>query len=76
MRKRDIKLITLEWYRDIFKAFRGDITHQYNRGMLIAYRNVLQTMGYSYKDLTNKEFVDNKIKELREENDVHNKSKS
>ena len=76
MRKRDIKLTTLEWYRDAQMLHKYEKWNKYVKGVAEAYRNILQTMGFTYKDLTNKDFVDNKIKELREDKNVRDKSKS
>ena len=66
MKKRDLKLITLEWYRDAERLYLIEKWNVYVKGVAEAYRNVLQNMGYSYKNLKNTKFVNKEIKELRE----------
>lgn len=66
MRKKDLKLTTLEWYRDAERLYLMEKWNGFAKGVAEAYRNTLQLMGYSYKNLKDKEFVNSKIKELRE----------
>lgn len=66
MKKKDLKIITLGWYQEATESFKRDMNNQSYRASVIAYRNVLQIMGYSYKDLIKPEFVKSKIDELKE----------
>jgi len=60
---RELELDTLQRYRDAYRCPETEFV----RGLLIAYRAVLQNLGWTWKSLLSMEQVNNGIKRLREE---------
>lgn len=60
----ELELNTLLNYRDAYRSPESDFV----KGQQIAYRTVLQNMGWTWKSLMNLENVNNEIKKLREAN--------
>lgn len=58
----ELELDTLQRYRDVYRSPEIEFT----RGQSIAYRTVLQNLGWTWKSLMSLETVNSEIKKLRE----------
>lgn len=67
LKKNDLKQRTLENYRAVTKWIRENKKENFMKGNMNAYRDTLQDMGYTWKELGDQAFVDKEIKRLREE---------
>ena len=68
MEIKELKLKILELYRAVFRLYLTNINDKFVEGILFAYREVLQKMGYKYAALLELEtFVCEEIERLRKE---------
>lgn len=58
----ELELDILQRYRDIYRSPETEFV----RGQSIAYRTVLQNLGWTWKSLMSLENINNEIKKLRE----------
>ena len=58
----ELELDTLQRYRDVYRSPETEFV----RGQSIAYKTVLQNLGWTWKSLMNLENVNSEIKRLRE----------
>ena len=65
MRIREIKIKTLYAYKDVRFAQLNNKKDKFIDGLEVAYREVLENLGYKEIDLSSQEFIYNEIKKLR-----------
>lgn len=58
----ELELNTLQHYRDVYRSPETEFV----KGQSIAYRTVLQNLGWTWQSLNSLENVNNEIKKLRE----------
>lgn len=65
MRIREIKIKTLDAYKDVRFAQLNNKKDKFIDGLEVAYREVLENLGYKEIDLSSQEFIYNEIEKLR-----------
>jgi len=65
MKIREIKIKTLDAYRDVRRAQLNNKKDKFIDGLEVAYREVLENLGYKEIDLLSQEFIYNEIEKLR-----------
>ena len=67
LKPEELRQRTLEKYQDVMRISKEIPKNELYKGLIIAYRDTLNNMGYKWKELIDMGFVNKEIQRLREE---------